>query len=276
MQNINNISRNPFDGKRQLYEDEYLKDGLIYCKNCDTPRQVRFKENPDEIFPSQCNCKKEKYEEEEKALKQLEWQNKISNLRQEGIANPSYLNYTFANDDGQTPTTTAICKKYVENFESFRVKGSGLLFYGGVGTGKSYYALCIANALIDKGYPVVCTTLANVVKQAQGFENTDEYYNRLMRKSLIVIDDLGTERGTQFANEQIYKFIDGCYTHNIPLIVTTNFDPNTLTSATEDKDVTYARIYSRIMSQCLAIKVNDIKRRAAKGKETKAKMRELW
>ncbi|MCL2630630.1 MAG: ATP-binding protein [Firmicutes bacterium] len=276
MEKIDAAMKKLFDGKRRIYEDEYLKDGLIYCKNCHTPRQTRYEEDEETIFPTRCKCETARWEAEEKARQQAEWENKVAQLRRDGIPNPSYRAYTFAADDGKTPKTTAVCKSYVENFEKLRTAGGGLILYGSVGTGKSFFAMCIANALIDKGYAVQCTSLATVVKLAQDFDNADDHFDRLMRKPLLVIDDLGTERGTTFAQEQIYKFIDGCYTYNIPLVITTNYTPKLLTDAAEDtSDVTYARIYSRILERCLPVKVNDIKRRAAKGQAYKSEMAEL-
>lgn len=276
MESIKNTLSNCFKG-REPGEGEYLKDGLVYCKNCNTPRQVKIEdENGTAIFPTLCQCVAAQREAEEKALRQAEWENKIKRLRQDGIPNPTYQKYTFAIDDGKTPDTTQTCKNYVNKFEDLRKIGGGLILWGSVGTGKTFFAMCIANALINKGYPVQCTSLATIVKQAQDFDNADSHFNRLMRQSCIVIDDLGTERGTTFANEQVYKFIDGCNTHNIPLIFTTNYTPSLLAAAAEDiSDLTFARIYSRILEKCISVKVNEIKRRAEKGQANKTEIAKL-
>ena len=148
--------------------------------------------------------------------------------------------------------------------------------YGDVGTGKTFYALCIANALINREYRVLHTSLADVVKMAQDFDNAEAHFNRLMYKQCIVIDDLGTERTTSFAEEQIYKFIDGCNTHNVALIVTTNYTPKELEAAAADtSDLTHARIYSRLLEKCFPVRVNDIKRREANAVKNKATVAEL-
>lgn len=253
-----------FDFTRAPAEDEYIQDGLIYCKSCKTPRQYWVVWS-DEKKPwnKRCDCQQAKYEAEERERKRLERENEIAALRQRAIPNPTYRAYTFDADDGKTPRTTEICKRYVEKFDEFRKFGGGLLLWGSVGTGKTFFSMCIANALINKGVEVYCTTLAAIVKKAQDFDNADRHFDTLMRKGLIVIDDLGTERGTTFAHEQIYRFIDGCNTGNIPLIFTTNYSPDILQKATEDTtDLTYARIYSRILEKCAPIAVLDVKRRA--------------
>lgn len=252
------------DYTRKLLEDEYMQDGLIHCKACKTPRQCNFDwDGETKIFPQMCECQQKIHDAEEAAIKEADRKRHIETLRLRGIPNPAYREYRFAIDDGQTPKTTQACKNFVKKFAEFQEFGGGLILWGSVGTGKTFFAMCIANALVDRGYNIQCTTLATVIKQAQDFDNADNHFNCLMRKSLIVVDDLGTERGTSFANEQIYKFIDGCNTHNIPLIFTTNYPPSVLQAATEDTtDLTYARIYSRILEKCTPIPVLEVKRRA--------------
>lgn len=258
-------------------EDEYIKDGLKYCKNCNTPRQYIFVwDGVPRLHWKNCQCQQDAEDKAEAERKRREWLAKVENLRSAGIPNPSYRAYRFSEDDGKTPDTTTICKNYVANFEKLRTAGQGLLLWGGVGTGKTFMAMCIANALIEKGLPVFSTSLATVVKMAQDFDNADAHFERLMRKALIVLDDLGTERGTSFAQEQIYKFIDGCNTYGVPLIITTNFQPSELKEAAADTaDLTYARIYSRILEKCYPVKINAVKRRDQNADRNKAEIAKL-
>lgn len=260
----NSIEAKLPDFTREPAEDEYIKNGLIFCKTCNTARQHWFEwKDQKKPWNNRCDCQQKQDDAEEKERERLERESKIAMLRQRAIPNHTYRTYTFEVDDNKTPRTTQICKNYVTEFEKFRKIGGGLILWGSVGTGKTFYSMCIANALVDRGINLYCTTLAAIVKKAQDFDNADKHFNNLMAKKLIIIDDLGTERGTTFANEQIYKFIDGCNTGNIPLIFTTNYSPDILQKATEDTtDLTYARIYSRILEKCTPIAVLDVKRRA--------------
>lgn len=277
MEKINKSLKGLFSSTRPPNDDEYVhENGLYYCKKCKTPRQVRFEDDVSVIFPTKCDCQAAIAKAEEDARKAAERAEYIRQLRHSGIANPAYRSYTFEADDGKTPDITEICKNFVRQFDSVSKMGGGLLLYGSVGTGKSYFAMCIANALIDKGVAVYATSLATVVKMAQDFDSADRHFDSLMRKKLIVVDDLGTERGTTFACEQIYKFIDGCNTHNIPLVFTTNYTPSMLAAAAEDtSDLTYARIYSRILEKCLPVKVNEVKRRLENGQANKQTLKKL-
>lgn len=280
MEHVNDALSKLIPPPRQPDADEYVgEDGLIYCKHCKTPRQFVFENftgGKPAILPKLCKCRAEAAEKQRKEEEERERRERIENARHKAISVPSYRGYRFSADDGKTPKTTEICKNYVRNFAEFSKTGQGLLLYGDVGTGKTFYALCIANALIDREYRVLHTSLADVVKMAQDFDNAESHFMRLMWQKCIVIDDLGTERATSFAEEQIYKFIDGCNTHGVALIVTTNYTPKELEAAAADtSDLTHARIYSRLLEKCFPVRVNDIKRREANTAKNKATVAEL-
>ena len=96
----------------------------------------------------------------------------------------------------------------------------GCLFWGGVGTGKSYLAGCIANALMEKEIPVHMTNFALILNDlAASFENRNEYISRLCRYPLLILDDFGMERGTEYGLEQVFNVIDSRYRSGKPLIV---------------------------------------------------------
>lgn len=261
-----------------LKEDEYIgEDGFVYCKKCNTPRQHLFESGNDKaVFFLRCQCQEAEMQKQREAEEREERRQKIESARRAAIAVPSYRAYRFEADDGKTPKISQIAKNYVQNFAELCKTGQGLLLYGDVGTGKTFLALCIANALIDRGYAVQHTSLSNIVRLAQDFDNAERHFTRLMQKHLIVIDDLGTERATSFAEEQIYKFIDGCNTHAVALVVTTNYTPKELEAAAADtSDLTHARIYSRLLEKCYPVKVNDYKRREANTAKNKAAMAAL-
>ena len=74
--------------------------------------------------------------------------------------------------------------------------------------------------------------------------------DRLCGYPLLVIDDFGMERGTEYALEQIYNIIDSRYRSRKPLIVTTNL---TLTELKKTQDTAHARIYDRLLELCIPI-----------------------
>ena len=62
--------------------------------------------------------------------------------------------------------------------------------------------------------------------------------------TLLILDDFGIERSTEYALEQIYNIINARYLKSKPTIITTNLNFKDI--ETEQEDVMLGRIYSRI------------------------------
>lgn len=181
--------------------------------------------------------------------------------------------WTFDADDGKQSNTTKLSRNYVKNFEKLRSMGKGLLLCGDVGTGKTFQAACIANALIDQQIPVKMTSIARIVNDLQGsFTGRNEYIDRLCRYELLILDDLETERNTEFVNEVTFEVIDGQYRAGKPLIITTNLTRKDMISA---PDITKKRIYSRILEKCYPVEVKGNDRRKISLASDYAEMKKL-
>jgi DNA replication protein DnaC len=127
-----------------------------------------------------------------------------------------------------------------------------------VGTGKSFIAGCIANALLDKGVPVIMTNFARLLNKLTDMYAGDrnEYIDSFKRYPLMIIDDLGIERNSEFAREQVFSIIDSRYRSQLPMIVTTNLS---LKKLKNPEDMARARIYERVLERCMPVRVNDLK-----------------
>lgn len=246
-------------------DKEYLgKDGLLHCSICHAPTQTRLT-NPltgeERVVFCVCNCKTDWQEFKER--QQLE---EIDRRRNICFEEANMANWTFANDDRQNEKISNAMQRYVENFTEFRRDGKGLLLYGTVGTGKSYHAASIANALIDKGYSCLMTNFARLTNKIQGmFEGKQEYIDSLNKYSLLIIDDLGVERKTEYMAEQVYNIIDARYRSGLPFIITTNL---TWEELTKPSDIAYSRIYDRVVERCFPVEVKGVSRRRQKVKDT--------
>ena len=96
--------------------------------------------------------------------------------------------------------------RYVEQWQTMRAENLGLLLWGGVGTGKSFLAGYIANTLMEQEVPVHMTNFARILTELnRSFSGRNEVVDKLCRYPLLVIDDFGMERGTEYALEQIYN-----------------------------------------------------------------------
>ena len=147
----------------------------------------------------------------------------------------------------------ATCKAYAEQFDKMLAKNQGLLLMGDVGTGKTYMSACIANYLIANGTPCVMTSFVRLITLTKPYEgdSDDGVVESLLRVPLLVIDDLGAQRGTEYATERVYDFINRRVLSGKPMVITTNItDPKQLTNAVE---VSERRIYDRILQHCAPI-----------------------
>lgn len=240
----------------QLREDEYVDKGLIHCRMCRTPRQKRIEVNGQRFEPRcMCACQTEAHDRREARRRQMEFLDTVSKNRSLGLPDPELRKHTFDHDQGHNPEQMARARRYVENWESLRRRSMGMLLWGDVGTGKSFIAGCIANALLDRGVPVLMTNFARILNRLTDFSAGDRnaYIDDLNRFQLLIIDDLGVERNSEFAREQVFSVIDSRYRSQLPMIVTTNL---TLNELRNPPDLARARIYDRVLERCVPIRVN--------------------
>ena len=138
----------------ELAGDEYIDpaDGLIHCKKCGGQRQtvVPCFGKPGYFMPRCiCQCQREAEEQRKAAEERQRRMERIKRRKAQGLQDRYLYDYTFANDNGQNPLMDK-ARAYVENWKEAYKNNTGLLLFGDVGTGKSFFAGCIANALLDR------------------------------------------------------------------------------------------------------------------------------
>ncbi len=235
-------------------QDYIAGDGLLYCGSCNTPKEAFFP-NGRKLFgrdrhPAECQCRQEAREKQEKEEQTRLHHENVRRLKLQGFTDWAMQHWTFENDQGQNPQMQ-LAQRYVNHWPEMREKNVGLLLWGSVGTGKSYMAGSIANALMEQEVAVCMTNFARIMNELNStFAGRNEVVDRLCSYPLLVIDDFGMERGTEYALEQIYNIIDSRYRSRRPLIVTTNL---TLTELKNPQDTAHACIYDRLLELCTPI-----------------------
>ncbi len=256
------------------------EDGLLYCGKCHTPKQRRIPFNPatsekaESIVCTPCQCQKEADEAAERKAEREKFRQDMERKWEDGITDPKeMLRHRFSDDDGQAPEILHACQRYVEHWEEMRADNIGVLFYGSVGRGKSFYASCIANALLDKMVPVAATDFPRLLNLLQNARERQQLIDRLRLYKLLVIDDLGVERDSSYASEQVYGIINSRSRSELPVIVTTNL---TLEDLEHPGSMQYARIYDRVLEMCpVRIKMAGESRRKGNAETRKLLARQI-
>lgn len=244
---------------------DYVKDGLLYCGRCNTPKQckVNLLGESATVF-CLCRCMAEAQKAAEAERIHSEHLRRLDKMRRTGFPEADMMQWTFERDDGANSKLSTVAKRYVENFDKLKDDGKGLLLYGGVGTGKTFAAACIANALIDQGHSCFVSSITRIINVAQNNEQSggkQAYLDNLNRFELLVLDDLASERDTEYMLENVQAIIDARYRTRLPLIVTTNLTSDELK---HPEDMRKQRIYSRIFEMCIPVEVTGEDRRKRK------------
>lgn len=186
--------------------------------------------------------------------KEFERMQRLNMLKSLCFEDLALYSWTFDKDNGKNPVMK-VAKDYVSKWSEFASKNAGLVLWGDVGTGKTFFVACIANALVEQHVSVKMTNFSTILNDLFTESDKNKYLNRLNDHSLFIIDDLGIERGTEYALEQVYNVIDTHYKSGKPLIITTNL---TLDELKVPTDILHKRIYDRVLGMCVPVMFNGV------------------
>ena len=242
---------NTLNRENRTEGDYFGPDGLLYCGSCGKPKQTRLEGFPGPVYIS-CSC----MEAAQAAADERERQKQIEDLRAYCLPSGLIRNHTFAVAEPEKHIERA--KRFVDNWEEVKRRNLGIVFYGPVGTGKSFAAHCIANALIDKGIPVRYLSAVDLVAAMMDNSKREAVLSGLTTVPLLIIDDLGAEHDSAYSRSQICSVIDSRVESGKPLIITTNYS---LREMQRSPDHTLARTFDRILSACVPVAVSGESRR---------------
>lgn len=238
-------------GAERLAEGDHIgEDGLVYCGKCGSKKQLRVKfGDKTHVVRCVCKCESKELEEKKRQEEYEEQMRRINRLKEASMMDKKYREVTFEKYEvrEENKKVFEMAKKYAGRFQDMYKKNQGLLLYGPVGTGKSFTAACIGNYLLNNAKPVIMTSFVKILQDIWENDREAEYITILNSASLLIIDDLGTERETDYALEKVYNIIDSRVRANKPMIITSNLELNDMM---ECEDIRKKRIYDRILECC--------------------------
>ncbi len=211
----------------------------------------------------------------EKKNDQREWElarrdARVATLRERSGLSKRMKGYTLGNFRVIVSNTAARARmkvdEYLENWEENREAGRGLYFCGDVGTGKTHLAVAVMNELIArKRVPSLFVTVPELLDNLRGTynkpgRNLDEWMDAVQNADFLILDDLGSERVTDWVRERIFVIVNHRYRESLPTIFTSNIGPKDLAQQLGE------RTASRIIAMCdwIALEGEDYRETSAR------------
>ena len=262
---VNDVFKNIIQKSELITFENCHKDeqGLYVCNVCGRRKQT--------IVPNLgvvnciCNCEiAEREEEERKSKEHLE---RMRFKQRQQTIEAGYRDIYLADSD----VDLVPARNYVENFAELKKENIGLMLWGTVGNGKTFMASCIANELCKKGYRVMMLHITEALRKIAQFDN-QWFCDELASCDLLILDDFGVSRNTDYQLEQLNMLIDMRYASKKPLIITTN-----LTRGELDKsnDIRLERTFNRLIEMTQSIHIEGESRRKKASQERYQRINDL-
>lgn len=230
------------------------------CKYCGRPYKLNkhaelYPENLREKikYIPDCECSVKamqlELEQREKELDKERIKNKIKKYKDISVIDRKLLNADFKT--AEQDKHIKLCQKYAEKFVKIGTAPQGLLLHGSVGTGKTFASACISNYLMENGKTVLVMNLGlYLIKLKKEWDEAESNVLEYVKHcDLLVIDDFGVEKVTEFVLDKAFALIDTRYRAEKPLIITTNL------SLKEITDKFGSRISDRLQEMCYPLRV---------------------
>jgi len=126
--------------------------------------------------------------------------------------------------------TFKAAQNFVNNF-SLQKNVDGLFFTGPVGSGKTFLACCIANALLEKGHLVLFNVVPDLLDlirstyepgRASGEVTELELLDTARKAPLLILDDLGSHNYTDWVRNKLYSILNYRLNYSLPVVITSN------------------------------------------------------
>jgi DNA replication protein DnaC len=178
-------------------------------------------DDPDfgKLFPCQCRLA----ELEQRRMERLR---SLSNL--DHLARMTFEDFV-PEGYGLTPDKAANLSLAYERALQYAEHPAGwLVLFGGYGCGKTHLAAAIANRVIKRGQAalfVVVPDLLDYLRATFGPNSPvsyDQRFEEVRNTPLLILDDLGTQSSTSWAQEKLFQILNYRYNARLPTVITSN------------------------------------------------------
>lgn len=142
---------------------------------------------------------------------------------------------TFQNYNAELPAQRNALEKAKRYASAFGAGFGGFIFSGGCGTGKNHLAAAIGNHLLEKNKSVLVVTVPDLMMRfretyQEGAKlSENDLMNDLCGVDLLVIDDIGVQRGNKNEEVVLFQIVDRRLSSKKPVGMLTNLDASKLT-----------------------------------------------
>lgn len=178
--------------------------------------------------------------------------NEAQRLRERMNLGTRFLDRTFSNfNSARDRNAYNEAVRYAEQENLFSDKRNGLIIFGAVGSGKTHLAAAIANDFVERGIPAMFGTFQahlDNIKSEFDTSGQGKYLSEIKSTPILVIDDLGKERKSEWTQSILFDIVNYRYEHLLPTIFTSNFND------TEFANYCGTPVWSRLYEMCRAIR----------------------
>ncbi len=187
--------------------------------------------------------------------------NRIKKYRDISVIDKKFIDSTFEKSKMEDKHMD-ICKRFADKFVEVGTAPAGLMMFGSVGTGKTHASSCVANFLMNHNKTVLVMNLGLYINklQREWAEAEKDVLDYVRTCDLLVIDDFGVEKTSEYVKDKTFALIDARYRTGKPVIITTNLN------IVDIKEKFGARISDRISEMCFQLAVVGESKRAKKAK----------